>query len=224
MYTATVFRDLLQHWGVTCSGKIQTGITPEGINVLYRHRSKTLAEIVMDLNYYSNNFIAEQLLKTLGAEFYGPPGTSQKGADIIMKALDKIGWNTDSLRISDGSGLSRGNKISPSLLTYMLFLLYNDQRFRYEYIRSLPVGGVNGTVKNRMKNLGDTKRIRAKSGRIRGVNATSGYIFPEGFRIPLAFSILVNNFRGSHHYVMSVQDRFIETILNHYKNAKAVRN
>ena len=92
-------------------------------------------------------------------------------------------------------------------------------------ILMLPVGGVNGTLKNRMQTFHDEKRIRAKSGRIRGVNATSGYIFPYNSRDPLAFSILINNFRGSHNYVISVQDRFLESILDFTnKNAKTVHN
>ena len=218
VYTATVFSEMLKRWGIIFTGSITTGAVPDTTVSLYKHYSRDLSEIITDMNRYSNNFVAEQILKTMGAEFLQPPGTAQKGIHIILRSLKKLGCDLEHINIVDGSGLSPENRISSSLLSMVLSKIFTDYRYSYDYIHSLPVGGVNGTLKNRLKVFEDERRIRAKSGRIARTSALSGYLFPQKSETPLAFSILVNNYRCSTSQVMQLQEKFLEVLLlNHSK-------
>ncbi len=89
LYTATVFRDFLTRENIEVKGKVTVGIQPEGVMELVVHDSKPLSLIIRDLNKISNNFIAEQILKTMGAELEGEPGTAEKGLNIVYDFMEK---------------------------------------------------------------------------------------------------------------------------------------
>ena len=143
------------------------------------------------LNKNSHNFYAEQLLKTIGFEKRGY-GSSSRGIETVKATLNEIGINTDNMEIVDGSGLSRLNLISPTQISVLLNYMYKSEVFTY-YYNSLPVGGVDGTLANRVRKTRAQNNVRAKTGYINGVRSISGYIF-TGDKEPVAFSIIANNF------------------------------
>ena len=190
-YTAGVFSSLLKKNSIILTGRIKIGRTPNEANLLARHSSRHLSSIIKVMNKWSNNFISEQILKTLGAELYGLPGTSKKGLKAIRNYLLSIGISGKSFKIYDGSGLSRMNKITPYAIVKILDHAYHDHRFSSDFVSSLPIFAIDGTLKKRRRLLKDEYRVRAKTGYLNGVSSLSGYVFSKNGEI-LGFSILIN--------------------------------
>ena len=102
--------------------------------------------VVRDVNKRSNNFMAEQILKTLGAETGGRPGTWQKGIDAVAGFLERLGIARKDYKMTNGSGLYNSNLFSPAQLTTLLRVAYKDFRFAADFIGSLALAGADGTV------------------------------------------------------------------------------
>ncbi len=190
-YTAGVFVSLLEKNSIILKGRIKIGRTPKKANLLVRHKSKSLSSIIKTMNKWSNNFVSEQILKTLGAELFGLPGTSKKGLKAIQNYLFSIGLSKKSFKIFDGSGLSRMNRITPYAMVKVLEHAFHDHRFSSDFISSLPIYGIDGTLRKRRRLAKDEYRVRAKTGYLNGVSSLSGYIFSKNGEI-LGFSILIN--------------------------------
>lgn len=195
LYAGSLLEELLRRAGTTLEGKVREGTVPEEAPVLYESTSKPLALIVRDLNKYSNNFIAEQLVKTIGAHREGAPGTWEKGLAVMHDFLAGLGLPLGSWELYDGSGLSPKDRLSAEALVAVLRHMYTDPRIRPEYVASLPVGGTDGTVRRRFRDEALQKRVRAKTGHLNEASSLAGLLYPEGRR-PLAFAILVNG-RGA---------------------------
>lgn len=180
----------MQQAGIVVNGIARTGSAPANSQSLYTLNSKPLSEIVMDMNKNSNNFIAEMLLRTLGAETFGPPGSRDKGSRAVAAFLRTCGVDPQSSTLTDGSGLSRSNRLSASTLVRVLVRMWGDPRIGGAFISSLPVSGTDGTLKSRMEGIA-RGRVHAKTGTIDGVHALAGYVFDtkEG---PVAFAMIVN--------------------------------
>ncbi len=177
--------------GIAIAGGIRRGATPPGATLLARNLSPPLGEAIRRLNKVSNNFVAEQILKTLGAEAHGAPGTAGKGVRAVRDFLVSIGVPATEFALADGSGLSRENRISPRALVVLLEAAYKDFRLRPEFMASLAVFGVDGTMRKRRRERAAARRVRAKTGILRGVHALSGYAAAENGET-LAFSVLMN--------------------------------
>jgi serine-type D-Ala-D-Ala carboxypeptidase/endopeptidase (penicillin-binding protein 4) len=142
-------------------------------------RSKSLRDWVNITNQRSNNAYADTLLKFIG------------GSRTARSLLATIGIDPSSYRLADGSGLSRNNVATPRALVEILRAMYYSPN-RDAFYASLPVAGLSGTLKNRMRNTAATGTVYAKTGTLWGVRALSGYIDhpQEGI---LVFSIIANN-------------------------------
>jgi D-alanyl-D-alanine carboxypeptidase/D-alanyl-D-alanine-endopeptidase (penicillin-binding protein 4) len=207
-YSGVSFVDFLKRENITFNGKVKSGKVPSPAVPIYTWKSKSLGNIISGLNQFSNNFIAECILKTMGAEILDPPGTAEKGLEVLRKFLVETGINTKSLVLDDGSGLSRQNRLSARSLVQVLSYMYGRFEYRPEYIASLATYGVNGTLKKR--NGAPIRFVRAKTGRINGVLALSGYI-GKGKEM-LAFSMLMNNIRKDKQKVEKIQDAICRAI------------
>ena len=131
-YSGELFKHLLAEHGIVVHGEIRAGLTPADAPLLYRHQSsRTLADTVREMLLYSNNFIANQLYLTCGAQAAGAPATWEKGRLGLEDFLDRIGLAPGSFIVAEGSGLSRDNRISPASLGLVL------ERFR-PYAELLP--------------------------------------------------------------------------------------
>ena len=196
-YFVVTLKAILEQKGITVSGfasdldDITNASTQSQAKLIFTHHSVFLKDIIKVLNKNSHNFYAEQLLKTIGFEKRGY-GSSSRGIETVKATLNEIGINTDNMEIVDGSGLSRLNLISPTQISVLLNYMYKSEVFTY-YYNSLPVGGVDGTLANRVRKTRAQNNVRAKTGYINGVRSISGYIF-TGDKEPVAFSIIANNF------------------------------
>lgn len=150
-------------------------------------------------NTDSYNLYAEALLKRMGHEITGQPGSWTTGAAALrMVVQDKVGARlASSLVIADGSGMSRDNRITPHLMVSWLAAVARDERIRQPFLDSLPVAAETGTLRKRFNNNKPGNEVRAKTGYINGVSTLSGFIADGSGRQRVAFSVLVNNLPGS---------------------------
>jgi PBP4 family serine-type D-alanyl-D-alanine carboxypeptidase len=190
LYTGGVFKRALENSGIKVSGAVSKGIVPKWGNPVYIHNSIPLALVVNEYNKESVNVIGENLIKTLGAHFKGSPGSWETGAQVISDFLVGIGVDND-FRIVDGSGLSNLNRVSPKTMTDVLQYAYTNKLIGPDFVKSLPIAGVDGTLKKRFKNSVLEGRVFAKTGYINNVRALSGYALTRSGDV-LAFSILSN--------------------------------
>ena len=196
LYAVAAFREAAAKEGITITGGSRRGVVPKSAPLLHVNESRSLADLVQDMNKESNNFMAESILKTIGAETAGAPGTAAKGAAAIREWLAGIGADASGLVIADGSGLSSESRVSANVLTRVLLAMHRDFQSSPEFVASLPIGGIDGTLDHRMIGSPAARKIRAKTGFINGVRTLSGYAWNDRGRL-LIFSILINDARGS---------------------------
>jgi len=172
---AHVMRAALERSGVRVLGTgAKEGTTPPGAEVIVSYDSPRLAELISGLNRYSNNFMAEMLLKSLGGYVAGAPGDSEKGIAVVRTTLREAGIREQFGTLDCGSGLSRFCRISPETLCRLLAAAWNDNGIREEFISSLAANGEQGTLMRRMHRPGLT--VRGKTGTLKDVIGFAGYV------------------------------------------------
>lgn len=205
LYAGEHIRKMLEMRGVKIKGKTKIGTVAKNAVTVAVHESWPLADVVSVLNKFSNNFIAEQILKTLGAEIGGQPGTWQKGCDVAGQFLADIGIPKGSYVLGNGSGLNDVNRFTPEQLTMILEAMYKRYEVQAEYVSSLAVAGASGTITSRFANAPAQLKLRAKTGSLTGVSALSGYVSTRDQKV-LAFSIMLNGYSGRTRSMWKVQE------------------
>lgn len=209
LFATTVLKEMLQRAGIQVRGKAIRGVKPETAQMVAFHQSVPMSEMLLLLNKPSDNLIAETLLKALGAEFKGR-GSAAKGAEVEIEFLQKAGLDMTALSIIDGSGLARMDYVSPSNLARLLAYMYLHRNGKL-YMDSLPIAGVDGTLRSRMKDTAAAGNCRAKTGYISRVRTLSGYVTTKAGE-PLAFSIMMNHHLCSSAEVNTVQDKIVTAL------------
>jgi D-alanyl-D-alanine carboxypeptidase/D-alanyl-D-alanine-endopeptidase (penicillin-binding protein 4) len=182
---------LWQELGGSFEGRVRDGPLPDGAVPLAAIESPTLAEAVRDTNKYSNNVMARQILLTLGAERGAVPAGEAQGAAAIRAWLDGKGLRFPELVIENGAGLSRSERISAEHLGRLLLAAWRSPVMP-EFMASLPVAGVDGTMKRRLDGQAAAGHAHVKSGSLDGVRTMAGYVLDkDGRRWVLVF--LVNH-------------------------------
>lgn len=160
-------------------------------------RSKSLGEWIGITNRNSNNSYADTLLRYIG------------GPQAARTVLAQLGMNPSSFRQVDGSGLSRQNLASPTAIVALLKAMsVSNNKGRDVFYASLPVAGVSGTLRNRLRNTTTQGKVRAKTGTLTGVRALSGYLDHPDYGI-VAFSILVNQSNQSGQTLVGAIDEIV---------------
>jgi D-alanyl-D-alanine carboxypeptidase/D-alanyl-D-alanine-endopeptidase (penicillin-binding protein 4) len=180
-----------------------------GLRVLARHQSPPLAEIGRTFLKVSQNLYGELLVKTLGKT--AGEGSTARGQQVIRDALDGWGVPRDSYVLADGSGLSRTNFVSAEALVGILEHVYGDPEQRERFLQALPVGGKDGTLRNRLKAAWTVGQVHAKTGSIASARALSGYVTTRGGET-FVFSIVANNFSLPAWRIERVIDLIVEIL------------
>jgi len=208
-YTLSVFKNYLARAGIQVVGDtLEQGVVPKGAKLLINHESEPLALALRGLNKFSNNLVAEQILKTLGAEKFGSPGTTEKGLRIISKYMRLLGFSQDQYRIVDGSGLSRQNRLTANQIVSVLEHVHDDLSIYPEFISALGVMGLDGNVRKRMNAVADSQKARVKTGTLNSVSALSGYFQSRDGEL-FAFSILMNGLKCRNGKALDIQDKIV---------------
>ena len=151
--------------------RVEEGRTPEHAHVVASVQSAPLTDVLRDMNHFSNNVMARQVYLSLSAKENGL-GSLEDSALIVNKRLAEQGLHLGSLRMGNGSGLSRETAISAEDLGHMLVRASADDSF----VNTLARLGIEGTVKNRLTNTDMVGRGRLKTGTLSDVRAIAGYI------------------------------------------------
>ncbi|MDB5813345.1 MAG: hypothetical protein JWN23_462 [Rhodocyclales bacterium] len=172
---ASVFRALWAELGGTLSGSVREGSTPVEAMLLASWHSPTLAEVLRDMNKYSNNLMARHLLLTLGVNDARQPVTPQQGEQRVRDWLASRQLSLPGFVLDNGSGLSRRERISAAGLGTLLQAMWQSPRMP-DLVASLPIAGEDGTAKRRFGNQAIAHRAYLKTGSLNDVMSTAGFV------------------------------------------------
>ncbi len=182
-----LIRALWQELGGTFDGQVRGGTLAPGAQLIATHESPPLADIVRDINKYSNNVMARQVFLTLGNE--RGPATAERAQERIGEWLNARGLHFSELEIENGSGLSRNERISADSLNRLLLDAWKNPVMP-EFVSSMPIVGADGTMKKRLKDSEASGRAHIKTGTINGVKAAAGFALDaQGQRYAVSFLI-----------------------------------
>ncbi len=203
---AAVFTAALERRGVGVVGRPRTGRAPADVLPLAIDQSQLLSRIVVAMNRKSDNFLAEMVLKELGAAVVGS-GTSVAGAAVVRSVLREVGVPSTGVRIVDGSGLSLLDRTTARALVALLQAADEDPEIRSAFLSSLPVSGVSGTLRDRLRQPVTRGKVLAKTGTTSGASALAGYVKGR-----YAFAIVQNGSPVPYWSARTAQDRFVTVL------------
>lgn len=192
LYAGHMLKTFLDQRSIYVEGSIEEGKIPASASELIEFESLPLWQIVWGLNKFSNNFVADQIMKKLGAQMWGAPGTLQKGLATVQDALEDLGINKDSYHIADGSGLTRETRVTAKQIGTVLVAARKDFSIAPEFMASLGISGEDGTLRSRLPTSSEDELIRAKTGSLDGVSSLAGYISAKDGEL-LAFAVVLND-------------------------------
>lgn len=164
-----VFTQLWRELGGQFAGQVKTGVVPTSASQLASSESPTLGELVRDINKYSNNVMARQVFLKVGA---GETAAAERAMQhwLAQKSLD-----FPELVMDNGAGLSRRGRISADHLAQLLSAGWHSP-FMPEYLASLPIAAIDGTLKKKLNGHGVAGQAHLKTGSLEGVRGIAGYL------------------------------------------------
>lgn len=214
-YNESLLQNSFTHFGIHIKGSVTAKTAPPNLTVLAMHESKPLHLLINEMLKKSDNIIAGSLFKKMGELYSRQPGSWSNGGTAVKQILaQKASVNTSQMRAADGSGLSRENQITASQMIQVLDYAFHNYATNYEFISALPIAGVDGTLKYRLKNV--ARKVRAKTGTKskEGVVALAGYAVSKDHE-PIAFVIMVNGHYGNTWRYREIADEIV-TALTRY--------
>jgi len=188
-YTYSLFRQLWMQQGGILRGVVRSGSAPEGTVPLEIYQSPPLAEIVRDINKFSNNVTARQLYLVLGVASSEAPATLTKSHAAIRQWLTSRRLDFPELIIENGSGLSRTERISAGHLGELLLAAFQSPVMP-EFVSSLPISAVDGTMKKRSNDTAVAGQAHIKTGLLDNVRSMAGYVLDKsGRRVVVVFFV-----------------------------------
>jgi serine-type D-Ala-D-Ala carboxypeptidase/endopeptidase (penicillin-binding protein 4) len=175
-YNRELFRLHWAQWGGELTGDVRYGARPEiATPPLLVHQSRPLGEIIRIANKWSSNVVTRHLALTVGAQRLGPPATVEKSRQALYDVLAGLGVAVGGMVIDNGSGLSRHVRVTPEQLAQVLQAGW-DSPWRPEFVSSLAIAGLDGTLRRRFGNTPETGRMHLKTGHLNQVSAVAGYV------------------------------------------------
>lgn len=199
----------LKQRGIQTEGKVSAGKVPADAKLVASYESKNLSYILADMNKFSNNFVAEMLTKNMAALEKESGATLARGVEMIRSELNRINIAPTEMKVDNPSGLTRDNLFSASSLNKVLRDVQKDFSIYPIFLDGLPIAGVDGTLKRRMKKTSAEGWVRAKTGYLDGVVSLAGYAGRRDGNV-LTFSFLYNGPRDE----ANVREAFDQMIVN----------
>jgi len=169
------FLALWRSVGGSFEGTTHEGPVPSGARLIATHRGPVLSDVVRDINKFSNNVMARNLFLTIGAVVDKPPATPAKSTAVIERFLHTQALDMPELTLANGSGLSREEHVSAKSMADLLQNA-NASPVAQEFVASLPVAGVDGTMRNRLRSEPVLGNAHIKTGTLNDVRAIAGYV------------------------------------------------
>jgi len=209
-YVLGLFRELWRELGGTFTGTVRDGAVGADARLIAAVKSPALAQVVRDMNKFSNNVMARQLFLTLGAEGAGEPATPEKADRVIREWLAGKGLSFPELILENGSGLSRNERISAKHLGLLLLSSFRSPMMP-ELIASLPLAAVDGTMKKRLADADVAGQAHIKTGSLTGVRSIAGYMLDAQGRRLVVVSMVNHPHAGN---AQAAQDALLTWIYN----------
>lgn len=196
------FKVFLNQQGIAYKGTVQIKTVPSSAQLLVTYKSKPLRDLVTDMAKFSNNYVAEMLTKALSTK---KPAELRSGVERIRQWLVKKNWNAKNFVFENPSGFSHDNKFRAEDLGKLLVELRSDFSLSPEFMVSLPVAGIDGTLKKRLKDM--PASVRAKTGYLDGIIGLAGYYQKNGEQRAFVFM-----YNGPSKFDSQVRDVFDEIL------------
>lgn len=181
-YTFFTFKKIWAQLGGQFNGNLQNASVPLTAQKVTTQYSEPLSQVMHDINKWSNNLMARQLMLTVGLEFGDAmPVTEKSAATAIQAVLTRKGLFFDELVLENGSGLSRVERISAEHLAQMLVSAFKSPVMP-DFMASLPILGLDGTTKKRLVDTALQGRAQLKTGSLNGVTTIAGYLLDANLR------------------------------------------
>lgn len=203
-----VLRWALEQFGIKVVGTVKLG-SMQGAPMISRHESKPLSTLLYALGKQSNNFYAEMVYRSLAGD---TPQTSAGAASTVTKWLEKNDLLDEGMVIKNGSGLFDANRVTASSMVKLLRTMWRDPGNQAEFVAQFAIGGADGTLQGRFKNLRRTRIVRAKTGTLDSAISLSGYVLGPPGRGPAAFSIMFNKVAGKGTGARASADRLVSVV------------
>jgi len=177
-YVGALFRELWKEAGGQFYGSVQQATLPTlppHSELVTEMKSESLPEILRFLNKYSNNVMTRLVMLTLDKEAHQQAANSIRATQLIQDWLTRIGIDVQGVQMENGSGLSRTERISAYQMGSMLTHAYASPVMP-ELMSSMPILGMDGTMKKRAAKHAVAGRAHIKSGRLENVRAVAGYV------------------------------------------------
>lgn len=207
-YAQALVASLWAEVGGRVTGTVRSGSTPPATHVLMTESSPPLADVVREMNKWSSNVIARQLLASLGAASPAAIDMVAAGADSARTELADAGIDTHPLVIENGSGLSRHERVSARLLGELLMAAWRSPVMP-EFIAALPIAGIDGTARRRLGDSPARGHAHIKTGSINEVRAFAGYVLDRHGRRHVVAMLVNHPQAGATH---PAQDALVEWI------------
>jgi serine-type D-Ala-D-Ala carboxypeptidase/endopeptidase (penicillin-binding protein 4) len=194
-YVAAMVKQLWAEIGGSWQGVVRQGTASATARLFYVHESEPLAQVVRDINKFSNNVMARQLYLTLAAEMGGPPARPELASVSIKEFLKAKGIQAPELVIENGSGLSRVERSSAGTIAAVLQAAWRSATMP-EFVSSLPVVAADGTMRKRLLGEGVAGRAHIKTGLLQDARSIAGYVLDRHGR-RYAVVMIINHPRAS---------------------------
>jgi len=210
-YAWGTFVTLWRRQGGQFRGGMLRAPTPPAARLLLTHESEPLSEIVRVTNKYSSNMMARSLVLALAAEMRGTPATTAAGEQVIVDWLKTRALVLPELVIGNGSGLSREARITADGMARVLAGAYRS-RYAPEFLTSLSLGGLDGTLRQRFQDLDDPSRVRLKTGTLKDVSCIAGYVTGKTGKV-YAVVVFVDHPGAQNGVGETIQSTIVEWVL-----------
>lgn len=207
LYAGSIFKDLLQKSGVIVSGAVQKKLCDANSSELIRYSSQPLSQIILGMNKFSNNFIAETLLYHLDKK-----ATRQAGLEAMIAWAKSKKLPMENVSIDNASGLSRHNAVTPDFLWSLYSYARNTFQIFPELMTSLPISGNDGTLRRRFQTQTTQGMIRAKSGSLRNAVSLAGSI-QTAKRGELLFTFLFDTRSKNPFQIQYIEEKILEKVV-----------
>jgi D-alanyl-D-alanine carboxypeptidase/D-alanyl-D-alanine-endopeptidase (penicillin-binding protein 4) len=212
LYAGMLLREHLHAGRVEVTGVVRRGTTPATAVLSARHASRELSASLIDFVKASNNHGMECLLKRLGANTALQPGTWKNGVAAVKTFLaQQVGLEPSLLTVADGSGDSRYSFVTPQQIAVLLGTMRRSFTTGPEFVAALPIGGMDGTLRNRMLPPELHGKVRAKTGTMTAVSNLAGYLVTDEQDI-LTFVIMSEGYTGGADAMRRLQDDLLLTL------------
>ena len=219
-YAQDLVKLKLASLNIKLNGHVLLGNGPSSSLLLSTHASKPITQLMADTLKPSDNVYADSLYLHAAAKLNGTPLNWQQAQPVVKNFIQQqTGIGMQSAVLTDGSGLSRQDLLTPQQTVDLLRFLHDRFPLAYEYISALPVAGRDGTLQRRFRKPTQQGLLRAKTGTMTGVISLSGYLYTANAHT-LAFAIFINRKPGTNPAVSGRYRSLVDTLCDFFLRQK----